>query len=102
MKGISSLQPMKEFFIIGRFSKRNITNSITTHEQLKVHIECLQCNIPFITLETTLFSFLFPQGEGAYDGRISLNDYFEYCMNIYFFLLLYMSLTYYLCMIYIN
>ncbi len=65
--------------------QKNITNSITTHEQLKVHIECLQSNIPFITLETTLFPFLFPQGEGAYDGRISLNDYFKYRMSMLFF-----------------
>jgi hypothetical protein len=83
-------------------SKNNITNSITTHEQLKVHIEWLPSNIPSITLETTLFPFLFPQGEGAYDGRISLNDYFKYCMGMFFFLLLYMNLTYYVCKIYIN
>jgi hypothetical protein len=86
MKEMSSLPPKKEFFIIGSLSKNNITNSITTHEQLKVHIECLQSNIPFITLETTLFPFLFPQGEeGAYDGRISLNDYFKYCTSMLFF-----------------
>jgi hypothetical protein len=42
MKGISSLPPKKEFFIIGSLSKNNITNSITAHEQLKVHIECLK------------------------------------------------------------
>ncbi len=45
----------------------------------------LKSNIPFITLETTLFPFLFPQGEGAYDGRISLNDYFKYRMSMLFF-----------------
>jgi hypothetical protein len=39
MKEMSSLPPKKEFFIIGSLSKNNITNSITTHEQLKVHIE---------------------------------------------------------------
>jgi hypothetical protein len=85
MKEMSSLPPKKEFFIIGSLSKNNITNSITTHEQLKVHIQWLQSNIPFITLETTLFPFLFPQGEGAYDGRISLNDYFKYCTSMLFF-----------------
>jgi hypothetical protein len=82
MKGISSLPPKKEIFIIGSLSKRNITNSITTHEQLKVHIVCLQSNNPFITLETNLFPFLFPQGEDAYDGKISLNDYFKYWMSM--------------------
>ncbi len=32
-------------------------HSTTTHEQLKVHIEGLQNNIPFLTLEDGFFPF---------------------------------------------
>jgi hypothetical protein len=31
-----------------------------------------------ISLETTLFPFLFPHGHGAYDGQISFKDYIKY------------------------
>ncbi len=69
---------------MGNLSKRNVTNSTTIHEQLKVHIEGLQSNIPFITLKNVLFPFLFPWGEGAYDEIISLHDYLKYYMNMLF------------------
>jgi hypothetical protein len=49
--------------------------SIIILKQLTVSIEGLETNIPFMALETTLFPFLFPQGEGAYGGRISLHNY---------------------------
>jgi septum formation topological specificity factor MinE len=42
---------------------------LQTQSQLKVHIEGLQNNIPFINLEISLLKKI-PQGEGAYDGRI--------------------------------
>jgi hypothetical protein len=35
-----------------------------------------------MTLETTLLPFLFPQGEGAHDGKISLHTYFKYHMTM--------------------
>jgi hypothetical protein len=34
-----------------------------------------------ISLEVALFPFLFPQGNGAYNGRISIHDYLKYRMN---------------------
>jgi hypothetical protein len=55
-QGISSSPPKIFFFMLGNLSKRNVTNSITTHEQLKVCIEGLQSNIPFITLENVFFT----------------------------------------------
>jgi hypothetical protein len=103
IQGISSPPPKKDFFILGNLSRRNVTHSTITHEQLKVHIESLQNNIPFLTLENDFFfPFLFLRGEGAYDGRISLHDYIKNHMNMFFFLLFYINFTYYLCMIYIN
>jgi hypothetical protein len=59
IQGISSSPPKNFFFILGNLSKRNVTNSTTTHEQLKVCIEGLQSNIPFRTFENTFFPFLF-------------------------------------------
>jgi hypothetical protein len=59
MQGISSPPQRKDFFIIECLPKRNITYSITTHEQFKVHIESLPKKIPFITLETTFFRLYF-------------------------------------------
>ncbi len=50
-------------------------NSITIPKQLKASIESLVTNIPFMTLESALFPFLFPQGKNAYDGKFSLHDY---------------------------
>ncbi len=75
---------IKDFLILGNLWRRNVTNSTTTHEQFKVCIDSLQSNIPFITLENALFPFLFPWGEGAYDGRIKLHDYFKYRMSMLF------------------
>jgi hypothetical protein len=37
-----------------------------------------------MALETTIFPFLFPQGESAHDGKISLHTYFEYHMIMLF------------------
>jgi hypothetical protein len=84
IQGISSPPPKKDFFILGNLSRRNVTHSTTTHEQLKVHIEGLENNIPFLTLEDVFFSIFFPQGEGAYDERISLHDYFKYFTSLLF------------------
>jgi hypothetical protein len=50
-------------------------NSITIPKQLNVRIEGLVTKNPFMILKTALFPFLFPQGKGAYDGKISLHDY---------------------------
>jgi hypothetical protein len=55
------------------------------HEQFKVHIEGLQSNIPFIILEISFFLFFFPQGEGAYDGRMFLHYYVKYHIIMLFF-----------------
>jgi hypothetical protein len=59
-------------------------NSIIVPKQLTVSIEGLETNICFMALKTTLFPFLFPQGEGADDGKISLHTYFKYGMIMLF------------------
>ena len=37
-----------------------------------------------MTLESTLFPFLFPHGIGAYDGRTTLSEYMKYRMSTLF------------------
>jgi hypothetical protein len=59
MQGISSTPPKKDFFVIGSLSKRNMKKSTIIPKQLKVHIESLETNIPFMTLDTTFFHFVF-------------------------------------------
>jgi hypothetical protein len=49
-----------------------------------VCIEGLETNFPFMTLDTTLFPFLFFQVEDAHDGKFSLHTYFKYRMTILF------------------
>jgi hypothetical protein len=87
----------KDFFIIGTLSKRNMKNSIIIPKQLMACIEGLETNIPFMTLETTFFPFLFPQGESAHDGKISLHTYFKYRMIMLFSLFTFYK-PYLLCM----
>jgi hypothetical protein len=84
MQGISSKPPKIIIFVIGSFKKRNMKNSITILKQLKVCIEGLETNIPFMTLEITLFPFFFPQGEGAYDGKFLLHNYLKCHVNMLF------------------
>ena len=38
-----------------------------------------------ITLEIALFSFLYPHGHGAYDGKITFFEYLKYRMETLFF-----------------
>ncbi len=78
MQGISSTPTKKKKIVIGSLSKRNMKTSIIILKQLIVSTEGLETNIPFMALETTLFPFLFLQGEGAHDGKISLHAYFRY------------------------
>jgi hypothetical protein len=102
IQGISSSPPKKDFFILGKFSRRNVTHSTTIYEQLKVHIEGLQNNIPFLTLEKKNSKKEFLK------LKVHMMEEFHYMiiLNIarvcYFLLLFYMNLTYYLCMIYVN
>jgi hypothetical protein len=37
-------------------------------------------------LEVTLFPFLFPQGNGAYDGKISIHKYLKYRMQFFYYI----------------
>ena len=37
-----------------------------------------------MTLESALFSFLIPHGNGAYDGRTTLSEYLKYRMSTLF------------------
>jgi hypothetical protein len=58
--------------------------AITIPKKLKARIEGLVTIIPFMNLEIALFPFLFPQGKGTYNGKISLVDYLKYHMTILF------------------
>jgi hypothetical protein len=103
IQGISSPPPKKDFFILGNMSRRNVTHSTTIYEQLKVRIEGLQNNIPFLTLENVFF----PKKKFL-ELKVHMMEEFHYMiiLNIarvcYFLLSFYMNLTYYLCMIYVN
>jgi hypothetical protein len=70
--------------VIGSLSKRNMKSSIIIPKQLTVCIEGLETNIPFMTLETTFFPYLFSQVEDAHDGKFSLHTYSKYCMTMLF------------------
>jgi hypothetical protein len=37
-----------------------------------------------MTLELNLFSFLFPHGYGAYDGKMSIHEYLKFRMSTLF------------------
>jgi hypothetical protein len=75
----------KDYFFVGNLISR--INLKT--EQLHVRPYQLRTALgPNITLEVALFPFLFPflfpQGNGAYDGRISIHDYLKYRMTCLF------------------
>jgi len=44
----------------------------------------LQDNTKSTTLELSLFPFLFLHGHGAYDGKISIHEYLNFCMSTLF------------------
>lgn len=45
----------------------------------------LNANIRDMTFENVLFPFLFPYGNGTYDGQTTLSKYLEYQMSTLFF-----------------
>jgi len=56
----------------------------TFHEQLITWYNGLQDNVANITLELSLFPFLFPHGHDAYDDKISIHEYLKFCMSTLF------------------
>ncbi len=73
----------KDFFIMGILEKK-IPKKKTFHKQLITRYNGLQDNVKSITLELSLFPFLFPHGHGAHDGKISIHEYLKFCMNTLF------------------
>jgi hypothetical protein len=61
-----------------------IKDLIKEEKQLHLGINILNTNIGGMTLESALFPFLFPHGNGAYDGRTTLSEYLKYRMNTLF------------------
>jgi hypothetical protein len=51
------------------------------HEKLIVQSNGLQDNTKNITLEISLFPFLFPHGHGVYDGKIKIHEYLNFRMS---------------------
>jgi hypothetical protein len=71
----------KDYFFVGNLISR--INLKT--EQLHVRPYQLRTALgPNITLEVAFFPFLFPQGNGAYDRRISIHNYLKYRMTCLF------------------
>ena len=70
----------KDFYVIGSVRDRAKRRS----SMLLVNKKGMQGVSNNITLELALFPFLFPSGNGAYDGEISLQEYLRYRMTCLF------------------
>jgi hypothetical protein len=57
---------------------------IKEEKQLHLGINTLNANIGGMTLESALFSFLFPHENEAYYGRTTLSEYSKYRMSTLF------------------
>ncbi len=64
----------KFFFLLWEIWKR-LPKHNTFHKQLITWYNGLQDNVKSITLELSLFPFLFPHGQCAHDGKISIHEY---------------------------
>ena len=71
---------LKDFYVIGSVRDRAERRS----SMLLVNKKGMQGVSNNITLELALFPFLFPSGNGAYDGKISLQEYLRYRMTCLF------------------
>ena len=79
-------QPRKhaDFFTIGNVHIRNGSGSDTRGEPITFRRNILNVKLVAMTLESTLFPFLFPHGHGAYDGRTTLSEYLIYRITTLF------------------
>ena len=73
-----------DFFTIGNVHLRNGSLSDIRGEPITFRRNTLNVEIEGMTLETTLFPFLFPHGHGAYDGRTTLSEYLIYRITTLF------------------
>ena len=73
-----------DFHSIGNVHLRNGTGSDKRGEAIAFRNNTLNVNIGGMTLESALFLFLFPHGNGAYDGRTTLSEYLRYRMSALF------------------
>jgi hypothetical protein len=71
----------KDYYFVGNLTNRiNLKIESLLVRPYQLHI----AHGPNISLELALFPFLFPQGNGAYDGLISIHEYLKYKMNCLF------------------
>jgi hypothetical protein len=70
----------RNFFIMRNVTKR-LHKSEVCHEKIIVQSNGLQDNTTNITLEISLFPFLFPHGYDAYDGKITIHEYLKFQMS---------------------
>jgi hypothetical protein len=70
----------KYFFIMQNMTKQLHKNKVC-HEKLIVQSNGLQDNTKNITLEISLFPFLFPHGHGVYDGKIKIHEHLNFRMS---------------------
>jgi hypothetical protein len=70
----------KYFFIMPNMTKQLHKNKVC-HETNIVQSSGLQDNTKNITLEVSLFPFLFPHGHGAYDDKIKIHEYLNFRMS---------------------
>jgi hypothetical protein len=76
-------QILKDFFIMGNL-KKSLTRNKTCDKQLLIECNGLQKKFANINLELSLFAFLFPHGNDAYDGKIPIHEYLKYHMSSLF------------------
>jgi hypothetical protein len=64
----------KNYYLIG-----DVLNCVDCRSET-IHVKYigLKVNISSISMELAFFPFLFPCGNGAYDGNISFNKYINY------------------------
>jgi len=63
---------------------RRLHKNEVCHENLIVWFNGFQNNTKNIDLEIILFPFLFPHGNGAYDGKITIHKCFKFQMSSLF------------------
>jgi hypothetical protein len=62
---------------MGNVTKILFVNKIS-HEKFIIRSNWLQDDVKNITSKLSLFPFLFPHGNGAYDGKTSTHEYLKF------------------------
>jgi hypothetical protein len=84
-----SIHKFLKIFLSWEIWKLWLTRNKTCNEQLLIECNVLQKNITNINLKLSLFQFLFPHENGAYDGKIPIHEYLKYPMSSFFTIYMY-------------